>query len=265
MNPNGRFRLIVSLTLGGFALLSTFLILVAHQPSPWVAWRPATCLQDNCFCEAIRPFAVTQPANSISSLAFLLTAGLVLAFPSGQIPRYANSRSQRVDAYLFSSALMLIGLGSAFYHASLTFVGQTFDVLGMYLLATVIVLWNLSRSWRISPSMAVVGYVAGNAVLFSLLVAVPALRRYAFAGLIGTILFLEYRAGSPVPGQRGRVYLWAAIATLGVGFTFWVADITKTVCLPSSWLQGHSVWHFLGAISAGLVYVHYHHAPRRHL
>jgi hypothetical protein len=38
--------------------------------------------------------------------------------------------------------VILIGLGSWFYHASLAFVGQGFDVAGMYLLGTFMVLYG---------------------------------------------------------------------------------------------------------------------------
>jgi hypothetical protein len=45
----------------------------------------------------------------------------------------------------FAQGNFLLFWGSAFYHASLTFVGQFFDVMGMYFIASFIMLYNISR------------------------------------------------------------------------------------------------------------------------
>lgn len=238
----------------------------ATIPTPWDSWQPATCMPDHCFCEAVRPSAVAQPANALSSLAFCLVAGLVLARrgprvrPKPDAIGGAHPASQRKDAYLFASALLLIGIGSAFYHASLSFVGQTLDVLGMYLLATAIILWNLRPRSQLSARAAVSLYAGANAVLLGTLIALPALRRYLFVALLAAVLYSEWRTRRA--GERAdRRYLWTAIALLAIGSVFWVADITGTLCSPYSWLQGHALWHVVGAASAGLVYFHYHRHP----
>ncbi len=57
-------------------------------------------MPDSCFCEAIRAGAIAQPANFWSSFAFVL-AGLLLW-----------------ERRLFAATLMLVGVGSAYYHAS---------------------------------------------------------------------------------------------------------------------------------------------------
>jgi hypothetical protein len=59
----------------------------------------------------------------------------------------------------------MIGLGSAFYHASLTFAGQFFDVMGMYLLASFILLYNISRVSAFSRRKFVSAYLALNSIL----------------------------------------------------------------------------------------------------
>ena len=64
-----------------------------------------------------------------------------------------------MEAGLFTGALALVGLGSAFYHSSLTFVGQVFDVSGMYLIATFILLHRLGPKWGVSPMKGVLGFV----------------------------------------------------------------------------------------------------------
>src|SRR5688572_22117478 len=85
-------------------------------------WKPASCMPDGCFCEAIRDGVIRQPLNALSSLAFVIVGVLVVL------------AMRRMS--VFALAMAVIGFGSAFYHASLGFVGQFVDVTGMYLIAT---------------------------------------------------------------------------------------------------------------------------------
>ena len=78
-----------------------------------------------------------QPANTLSGAAFLIVAILIL--------NAASKSHTPASSKLFALAVALVGVGTMFYHASLTFVGQTMDVLGMYLVATYVVLYNSAR------------------------------------------------------------------------------------------------------------------------
>jgi hypothetical protein len=49
----------------------------------------------------------------------------------------------------------------------------------------------------------------------------------------------------------------AAVGVLAAGFVIWSLDITRTVCAPTSWLQGHAVWQVATAVSAWLVFLYY--------
>ena len=40
----------------------------------WEGWQLATCMPDDCFCEAVRDGAVRQPSNTWSSLTFCVAA-----------------------------------------------------------------------------------------------------------------------------------------------------------------------------------------------
>ncbi|HSG09903.1 MAG TPA: ceramidase domain-containing protein [Longimicrobiales bacterium] len=228
-------------------------------PSPWASWMPATCMPDHCFCEALRPALVRQPTNTMTSFVFMTVAFVVFGLPGvTERPSRKNLLSTTpVHSSLFASALALIGLGSAFYHASLSFVGQTGDVLGMYLLGTFILLYNFAR-WRpLSPTRAGAAYVVGNLVLLGLLIGIPELRRYAFAAIIVGALSLEWRIRRERGVSADARLLLAAVGTFAVGFAFWILDLTGAVCAPESLLQGHGLWHLTGAASAALVYAYY--------
>jgi Ceramidase len=191
---------------------------------------PATCLPDACFCEAVRTGLIAQPANTWSSLAFVLVGAWIVA---------------RSPMKLYGAATIAIGLGSAFYHASLTFVGQVADIFGMYLLVTYVLVFNASRLWPRVAAMFVVLYATLNVALLAAQIAFPQSRRYLFAAIVAVVLILETRA-------RGidRKWLCWALASLSAGFVLWTLDITHRLCDPKSLLQGHAVWHVLGAIAA---------------
>lgn len=208
----------------------------------WTDWAQATCMPDRCFCEAIGEGTIRQPANTWSSLAFCVAAVLValeLRKPSRGITNF--------QGWCFAFAAFTVGAGSAFYHASLTFLGQWFDVEGMYLLALVGVCANVDALRPGKPKLYVPLYFGLNAVMGVLLATIPFMRRYAFfAAIVGTIVteVLVRRRGLRDWPPRG---LYTAIGLMAVAFGIWTLDLTHTVCDPHSWLQGHAVWHVLGA------------------
>jgi hypothetical protein len=200
----------------------------------WSSWKPATCLPDGCFCEAVRQGPIAQPANFWSSFAFLLVAILLWA---------------KGDRRLYAAALFLVGAGSALYHGSLTFAGQVADMSGMYFVATFAILDGLERKGKISGREPAIAFLAANALLISMQVAFPDARRYVFAALILCMLMVERDTG------WSRHLKWA-IAIFGIGFAFWVVDKTHLLCAPESLWQGHAVWHLTGAGAAWVLYAH---------
>jgi hypothetical protein len=219
--------------------------------SAWASWRPATCLPDDCFCEGLRDSLIRQPANTWSSLAFVVVALWV----SARLSR--RTRSERVvlagaETGLFLGALVLVGLGSAFYHASLTFIGQVFDVSGMYLVATFMLLHRLGPRWSLPPLASVVGFVLVNGVLMAAQVTTPSLRRIVFGVLLVAALALEWRST-----RAGRRWLATGAGLMALAFAIWFIDRRRLVCDPGSLLQGHAAWHLLGALAAACLYRSY--------
>ncbi len=175
-----------------FLLITLVLIPLSWLPAPRAAWRPATCMPGACFCEASGAGFIRQPIDTWSNLAFVLVGLLILE----DILRPSSTRSnllaqRRMHGIVYAFAVILIGLVSWFYHASLTFVGQWFDVMGMYLLGTFMMLYNVARLRLLSNRTFAVGYVLFNLALAISLIVVPELRRYLFGGLLVVTIFLE--------------------------------------------------------------------------
>lgn len=216
----------------------------------WSAWRPATCLPNDCFCEAIGDGVIRQPANTWSSLAFVLVAVWIL------VRRGRNDAARRAlrrsELGLFLGSLVAVGLGSAIYHASLTFIGQVFDVSGMYFIATFILLHRLGPSWKLPAGRSIAGFVGVNGVLMLAQVTTPSLRRGAFGVLLVSALAVEWRSS-----RGGRRFLGSGALLMAIAFAIWGLDRIRVICAPASLLQGHAVWHLLGALSAACLFRSY--------
>ncbi len=249
--------------------------MLSRLPSPWAAWPPATCMPEACFCESVGDGFVRQPIDTWSNLAFVSVGVLILE----DVLRPSTTRSnllaqRRAYGVIYALAVIVIGLGSWFYHASLTFAGQWFDVMGMYLLGTFMVLYNMARLRPLSNRAFAIGYVVFNFILGVSLIAIPELRRYLFGVLLLVTIALELLlrrrgrnrvspsegeliAGSrnPVSGDTG--YFIAALLIYLLAQIVWTLDLNHVVCDPQSLLQGHAVWHVLTALSTGLLYWYY--------
>ena len=217
----------------------------------WASWRQATCFPDDCFCEAVHQGLVRQPANTWSSLGFVVVAAAVALSFLRERDRPRGGLSQ-AEASLFIGSLLVVGFGSAFYHASLTFIGQIIDVSGMYLVATFVLLHRLGPRWNLSPVASVLGFVGLNGALMVAQVTTPSLRRVAFGILLVAAIVVEWRAS---PFRRRWLAIGASLMT--VAFAFWVLDRWRILCAPESLLQGHALWHILGATAAAALFNHY--------
>lgn len=208
----------------------------------WTAWKPSSCLPDDCFCEGDLGGLVRQPVNTLSNLAFLL-AGAWLWLRAGREKRPAFAR-------FFAAIVVVIGLCSSFYHASLSFVGQSFDVVAIYLLPTFVILDNAAHETRRPIASLAWAYLLVNASLVAAVVRAPDLRRPLVAALAFALVLSERRAAR----KRDPKLLAATMGCFALAFAFWVPDRFRWVCGPADLPSGHAVWHALSAATTLLLY-----------
>lgn len=247
-----------------FAGMCAFVAFLSFANIDWSGWQPATCMPANCFCEQVRGDAglppseggLRQPVNAWSSLAFAWVGVWVMAYvPDATIAN--RMRDTRLHPFLFGLSAVVIGLGSAFYHASLTFIGQFFDVFGMYLLSTYMLLFALLRLGRLSDARFGFVYLGIMAGLSIVLIALPDLRRFAFAfiliaAIITEVLFMRSRRAT----MKHNLFI-AGVGLFALAFVIWILDNARILCAPASVLQGHALWHLLGAVATALLYFYY--------
>ncbi len=231
----------------------------------WEAWRPAVCMPDDCFCEKLRPGPIRQPVNTWTSLSFVLLGLAVMAIANVDASRSSldspssggKITATPVYSVIYGFAAVVIGLGGTFYHASMSLLGLWFDLMGMYLFANFMVLYNISRLGHLGPTPFVLWYVIANLAGALLLVVRPDVGRHGF----GLILLVALVSDAAVRRKMDLIVdtrlLLGAIGLFLIAFLIWTLDLARVVCSPESWLQGHGLWHILTAAAVGLVYLYF--------
>jgi dihydroceramidase len=255
-----RGSIFIALVLTGLFGFGFVALLAALGPD-WAAYVPASCAATRCFCEAPRTgMLLLQPANTWSSFGYVLIGSLMLTLPYGRDPASALSG---MSGRTLGVTAIVVGVGSGLLHATLTLWGQFFDVLGMYLVGSFLLVSAIARWRRIPDGAAVATYALLCLSLVTVLILAPEVRRWLFAVLLILAIVIEMVfARRRRPGARIAFYLWGLAATVAA-FGVWVLDQEGVLCAPHSLLQGHAVWHLLGAVSLWLSF-NYYRSERRH-
>ncbi|WP_347351541.1 ceramidase domain-containing protein [Intrasporangium sp.] len=212
----------------------------------------ATCLPTGCFCEAIHTSGLAQPVNAWSSLAFVVAAAVVL------LPTGAPAHRERVLRILLGIALVAVGGASFGFHATLTRVTEFLDTWMMAGLAIVVLGGAAVRRGFMRPRVAVLLGLVLFAMLLRILWTWPATRRVVFGVLLAVAVALELaRTRTPIAAFQPQRWLWGALGLLTAAYVIWLLDVMRIWCDPASLLQGHAVWHVVGAGAAVCLARHY--------
>lgn len=223
----------------------------------WFSWdqfTPATCFPNDCFCEHLRNSIVRQPSNTYSCIAFIIYGiWIMLTSLSDRHSKLMHSIplvSRRPYAETYAFAVISIGVFSAFFHASMTFIGQWSDNSAMALIVIFLIFYSQNHNKFIERYFLLL-YLVACLATFMVLWNFPIYRRQMFAFLLITALGLIIRRKSkPKMNSTSRWFLIASLSSLALGAFFWTLDLKHIVCLPDSLFQGHALWHILTATSA---------------
>ncbi len=229
----------------------------------WVAlgqgWLGADVGRGNAFCEVARDQLVRQPANTFSNSGFVL-AGLVIAWHVGR-RKDPGAVLTRFRGTAYAVLVVLLGPGSAAMHASQTAVGGHLDTTSMYLLASFAAAYAVVRHQELGG--AAFAWLFGALLLVCELVDLAGWRvpvvmsagNLVFGVLLATALVLETRQSRWPDRSIDLRWGLAGLAAMVVAFVIWNGAKDGTpFCHPTSLLQGHAVWHLLGAVAAYCLY-----------
>lgn len=169
-------------------------------------------------CELIRESFLAQPANTLSTLAFVLV-GLFIA--------------RRPDVRWVGLATIATGVGSFLFHGPLAPGAVWIHDTTLVWLILVIVGWGRSlERWTYLPSLGLLGVVFAGAPL----AADPLAIALATGAIVG--FYFTDRT----------ISTWGPLALLGVAAVIGRLGATGgPLCDPSSIWQPHALWHMAAA------------------
>jgi len=242
---------------GATAVVSCGLLALAI----WLGWLGPDVGRGANFCEAARAGIVRQPANTFSNAGFV-AAGLLIAWHAGRRDSAGVLATHRHLATAMACLVVLLGPGSAAMHATQSALGGHIDMLSMYLIASFAAAYAAMRWLRGGVPLLALAFVGG--VAFCELVGlwdgtVPVVTysgNAAFALLLIIATMLEVLIMQRGETRAWRPYAYASLASILTAFAIWNAT-KEWLCDPYSLVQGHAIWHLLGALAAYLLYRYY--------
>lgn len=205
----------------------------------------ATCINTNvgCFCESFTNKIIQQPLNSLTSLSFVVLA-LYIIF---EVIKYKHNI---LFSIFYILSLLTLGLGSFYYHSRFNLLGQTIDVLGMFMIiitGPILINNNSKISFR-----SLVEYFIVLLLILILTLLIPEVRRYVFAIGIVSIVVKE-----TINIKRNKKMLFYGLGIFLVSFVLWVLDSYKILCSTTVVLNFHAWWHILNALACYFLYRYY--------
>jgi Ceramidase len=202
-----------------------------------------------------------QSMNTYSNLVYFFLGVLICQIAWED---YKNRNFQnRLANFPLLSALMgfcfiYLGIGSAFFHASLTWAGQRVDMNGTYSVTLTLVgigLYHVlhkinfseqaKKIWIITMVLIILSFYQIHLLISSsILVPVLILLMMVFMG----INYFQF------PKQRYILVGILSFVLIIIAVKIRTMDVQKINCDPHSWYQGHSVWHLLTGLSSFCTY-----------
>jgi len=255
-------------------VLGLFLIFVA---AGWPG-DVNSCVHDtpnSCYCEAYNlrdamshTGGVRQPVNTWFNLYSILTSLLVAVVVYVDRKEGGNRNPIRSDSLipdLYIFAVLFLGLGSMWFHASMKAWGGITDQLSMFVYAAFLIFYSIRRLWNAEWFFWV--FYPITVALFTL---IAGLWTWKFASLIlilimvAAYLVFEFimwgRTGKWMQGKVLTKVLWClAVVAILAATLFWALSQTGgPLCDPHSGFQPHGLlWHPLAGVMAVLLYFYW--------
>ena len=207
-----------------------------------------------------------QPINTYSNLIYFFYGLVVFQLALKDINGLVSVRANTVVNYPYLSLLLAanfiyLSIGSAFFHSSLTWIGQRVDMNATYgltlsLICIGLVVTIVKKDLSSRMQLIIVASMLLLTVLFlplALQISSSLLLPSLFLLLVAlaTLNYLINRSQRfPLLGILGVVLLVVAIQIRAL-------DVDKVNCDPYSIWQGHAGWHLLTATSSLCLYFYF--------
>ena len=247
----------------GIALSLDFVL----DSSVWTGMKVSQSAVTVEYCEFNHPERLFhQPINTYSNLIYFFYGLLVfqLALKDLKLVGVKGVNSVRNSPYLsilLAANFIYLSFGSAFFHSSLTWIGQRVDMNATYGLTLslicigfvqVLVKKELTKQIQIGLVVGMLLLIAGFlplALQISSSILLPSL--FFILLVLGIINYFQY------PSQRSPLLGLLSFVLLAVAIQIRSMDVAKINCDPMSIWQGHALWHFLTATSSLCMYLYF--------
>ena len=247
----------------GIALSLDFVL----DSSVWTGMKVSQSAVTVEYCEFNHPERLFhQPINTYSNLIYFFYGLLVfqLALKDLKLVEVKGVNSVRSSSYLsilLAANFIYLSFGSAFFHSSLTWIGQRIDMNATYGLTLsliciglvqVLVKKELTKQNQVGLVVGMLLLIAGFlplALQISSSILLPSL--FLILLVFGIINYLQY------PAQRIPLLGLLSFVLLAVAIQIRSMDVAKINCDPMSIWQGHALWHFLTATSSLCMYLYF--------
>ncbi|GAB3883248.1 ceramidase domain-containing protein [Spirosoma agri] len=210
-----------------------------------------------------------QPVNTYSNLAYFFFGVFLVGIAQKDYRNRPSQRDNRLAAFpllsiLMGSCFLYLSLGSAFFHASLTYVGQRIDMNATYsIMLTLmgIALYHVFDGLTPTETQKK-GFVIALVVLIlaflkiALLVPSSRLVPALILGLNG-LMVVNY---SQHRKSRSIWWIIGSLVLIVMAIKIRTLDVQKVGCDPYSLIQGHALWHVLTALSSFCSYAFFRFA-----
>ena len=200
-----------------------------------------------------------QSINTYSNLVyFFFGIFICLIAKQDSENQYLTSKNRLANfpelSFLIGIFFIYLSFGSAFFHASLTWVGQRVDMNGTYSLSISLLLIALYQvfhkiKWTNQAKKRLIIFVFifiiafyKIALLISSSILLPVFILSAW--ILMTVNFFQF------PKERSLILALISIISIVIALKIRMMDVQKINCDPYSWYQGHSLWHFLTGFSS---------------
>ena len=247
----------------GIALSLDFVL----DSSVWTGMKVSQSAVTVEYCEFNHPERLFhQPINTYSNLIYFFYGLLVFQlalkdFKFFGIKGINSVRSSPYLSILLAANFIYLSFGSAFFHSSLTWIGQRIDMNATYGLTLsliciglvqVMVKKELNKQIQVGLVVGMLLLIAGFlplALQISSSILLPSL--FLILLVFGIINYLQY------PAQRIPLLGLLSFVLLAVAIQIRSMDVAKINCDPMSIWQGHALWHFLTATSSLCMYLYF--------
>ena len=273
-------RWIHGVGLGGtLAVLVVFIILFLafKDTAMWADWAPADEFTNPEYGERIYPDSVFRTRmNTWSNLSYILFGFYAIALSINDwkkdLPLERSYLTYApIQSFLFGVALIYSGLGSGFFHASLTRLGQQCDVGAMYAMALCMAAipignWlpqaEVPGTRRTFPSWPLIAVL----VVYGTLYFTYYKWDYSFSEVstyFSGVLFTFAIVSLFQPGKYLQIrWLVAALASILFAAQIRELDMQDSFTSPDSIFQGHAVWHFISSLYYFFIFLYFRSEER---